>query len=222
LLGLRRVDLKVIMSHEADPRRPLRPFERRPIPDRRDAVVSLLVDLSGSMRGAKIAAAIDGVCLLAETLARLQIPCRIDGFQDELIPLSDPFDGLGPRLRAVLPELVDEVAGVRTGGRNRPSFNDDGTCLLDAARHLLRHPARDKLLIVVSDGRPEGRRSNALDLSCAIRDVAREDIALVGVGLGPGTQHVSDYYPDHLAEVPVERFATRLGQVLSHMLLRRF
>jgi cobalamin biosynthesis protein CobT len=213
----RRVDLRALMASEADPSQLAKPFMRPNIPDRRTAAFGLLVDLSGSMRGQKIEAALRGACLMAEVLARLDLPFRMDGFQDELIPIVDFHQGLGPALRATLPELALEPEGARLGGHNVPRQNDDGPCLLEAADHLLKHPARDQFLIVISDGKPEGRHSAPRDLHDAVRTLAAQGLAPIGIGLGPGTSHVADYYPHHLANVPLGDLARRLGGVIGRL-----
>lgn len=216
----RRVDLKALMLAEADPSRPVKPFLRPTLPDRRDAAFALLIDLSGSMRDKKIVAAMRGACLVAEVLARLQIPFRIDGFQDELIPVADFHEGLGTVFRKTLPELAYETEGARVGGHNHPMHNDDGPCLLEAAQYLLAFPAHDHFMIVLSDGHPEGLRSTPSDLTDAVARVRQSGIGLVGVGLGPGTRHVAEYYPDHLAEVPLEDLAQQLGGIIGRLVTR--
>ena len=45
-------------------------------------------------------------------------------------------------------------------------------------------------------------------------------IGLIGVGLGPDTGHVSDYYPTAIADVPVERFAYEMGRLLEALVTR--
>ncbi len=217
----RRVDLRALMASEADPSRPPKPFMRPNIPDRRTAAFGLLIDLSGSMRREKIQAALRGACLMAEVLARLDVPFRMDGFQDELIPIVDFHQGLGPALRATLPELALEPEGQRVGGHNDPRRNDDGPCLLAAADHLLAYPAHDHFLIVISDGQPHGRHSTPRDLVDAVASLTARGLAPVGIGLGPDTSHVADYYRHHLAEVPLAELARRLGGVVGDLLRYR-
>ena len=90
-----RISLARLMQFEADPRHYTTLWSRTSLPERRDAAVLLLVDLSGSMRGDKTQAALLGTILLAETCTRLGVPCGVYGFQDEVIPLlaiGDPLD----------------------------------------------------------------------------------------------------------------------------------
>jgi hypothetical protein len=79
----------------------------------------------------------------------------------------------------------------------------------------------DRLLLVVSDGLPEGRRSSEDDLRTAVRKLrARGDgLKLIGIGLGPETEHVKDFYLESIANVPVSRLATEIGGLLRRTLL---
>jgi cobalamin biosynthesis protein CobT len=173
------------------------------------------------MRGEKSDALLAGTVLLAETLHRLDVPFAVTGFQDVLIPFCDFPDGLTSHVRQHLGQMPREINGDRPGGNNRPSYNDDGPCLLEAADDLLAWSAVDRLLIVVSDGLPEGRRSSEDDLRTAVRKLrARGDgLKLIGIGLGPETEHVKDFYPESIANVPVSRLATEIGGLLRRTLL---
>lgn len=215
-----RIDLRGLMNFEADPRRYDEIWVRKTVPERREATVSLLVDLSGSMEGGKTDAAIAGTMLLAETLHRLQIPFAINGFQDRLIRVIAFYEGLDDQARSALAALRLEVSGTRPGGNNQPGYNDDGPCLLAAAGELSDQPEVDRLLIVVSDGEPAGVRSGPGDLRAAIRRLSEPgaDITLIGVGLGPDTAHVEAYYPNAVANVPVEGFSDALGELLRDVL----
>jgi hypothetical protein len=45
------------------------------------------------------------------------------------------------------------------------------------------------------------------------------DQRLKGLGLGPGTDHVSRFYPESIANIPVARFADEIGGLLQRTLL---
>jgi hypothetical protein len=214
-----RLDLRLVMAFEADPRLWDKLWRRKSIPDRHQTVVSLLVDLSGSMHGPKTDAAQAGTVLMAEALHRLQIPFAINGFQDRLIHFADFHEGLTERVRTAVGEMALEVAGRRPGGNNTPSYNDDGPCLREAAEQLLSAPADDRILIVVSDGMPAGRRSTEQDLRNVVRLLVREPrLRLIGVGIGPDTDHVRDFYPHSRASVGLDRFAGVLAELLQVVL----
>lgn len=213
-----RPNIRRAMQFEADRRR-YDLWERPLLPDRRDAVFSLLVDLSGSMRGGKIQHALGAVRLLVDVLDRLAVPARVDGFQDALIPFLDFHTPRDEKAREMLAEMPLEVQGRRPGGHNAQSFNDDGPCLDEAARLLLDRPEPDRVLIVLSDGRPEGRRSDESDLRRTIRKLAGEPVHLIGVGVGKGTGHVREFYPESVADVAPEKLAECLGGLIERCLV---
>jgi len=215
-----RLDLRRAMVYEADPRQYDRLWSRPSIPSRRDTAFSLLIDLSGSMRGAKCEAAVAGTILLAETLHRLEVPFAVNGFQDVLIPVCPFGAGLGAEVRETIASIHLEIGGCRPGGNNHPLHNDDGPCLLAAAEELLSWPAREHVLLVVSDGLPEGKHSGPEDLRKAVATLTRRasSLKLVGIGLGTGTDHVRQFYPESIASVPAGELAERIGGVLRRIL----
>jgi hypothetical protein len=117
--------------------------------------------------------------------------------------------------------LPEEVSGARLGGNNCPEYNDDGPCVLEAAEELLCQPVRQRVLIVVSDGLPEGRRSVPDDLHGAVGELSGiRGLRLVGIGLGPNTEHVRNFYPESIANVRPQRLADEIGALLRRALWR--
>ncbi|HHO49706.1 MAG TPA: hypothetical protein ENK18_02270 [Deltaproteobacteria bacterium] len=217
----RKVDLRRLMAFEADPRRYDELWVRATIPDRRNAAIGLLVDLSGSMQGEKTRSALLGTILLAETLHRLEVPFAISGFQDVLIPLHAFGEPMTATVRRRIAEIPQEVSGCRQGGNNQPGYNDDGPCLLEFSESVLDHPAVDRILIVVSDGMPEGRRSSSGDLHNAVSSLQSNasGMRLIALGLGPQTQHVRTFYPESVADVPLPKFAETIGALIERVLI---
>ena len=74
------MDLRRLAAAEADPRYADTLWVRPRVPSRARAAVSLLVDLSDSMRGEKAYSALAGVVLFAEMLNRLRIRFSVIGF----------------------------------------------------------------------------------------------------------------------------------------------
>ena len=116
--------------------------------------------------------------------------------------------------------MPQEVNDSRPDGHNHSRYNDDGPCVLEAAERLLAQAAHDRILMVISDGLPEGRRSDENDLRRAIATLCEEPgLSLIGIGLGPQTEHVTQYYPDAVANVPVPELAAQLGELLERVLV---
>ncbi len=212
-----RVSLSALMRAESNPLLRERVWTRRSVPERARLSALLLVDLSGSMRGEKAQAAAAAVVLWAGVARRLGAEVGVWGFQDLLVPLL-PFSPLHSpaRVAAAVEALVGEVEGARPGGHNRPRFNDDGPCLLEASSLLLGRAAELRLLVVVSDGRPDGRRSSSGDLLAAARAVESDPrLRLVALGLGEGTGHVELFYQAARGDVPLGELAGAAGGLLG-------
>jgi cobalamin biosynthesis protein CobT len=184
----------------------------------------LLVDLSASMKGPRLEAALEGVALFALSLARAEQPFALFGFQDELVELLS-FDSPKPTslkgLEPILSALSGEVWGVREGGHNQPQYNDDGPCLLEAAAHLEAYARRcgahsTQALWVISDGEPRGARSGAEALHAATTQLnTNPRLDLYALGLGEGTEHVTRFYPRAEACVPLEGLVGALGRLIT-------
>lgn len=212
-----RPDLRRVMTNEGpfagDPSR-WRPAWHRAAPIRPDAAFCLLIDCSGSMRGAKIVAAIQAGQVFAQAITRVGAPFFVAGFQDELIPLAR-VGGTARDAETAIAEAALEVRGRRPGGHNQPSHNDDGPCILEAVARLNTIPATQRVLVVLTDGQPHGRRSGPAELSDAIAKVQRDGIDVVGVGIGPGATHVREYYPRAVVVERAERLAEAMVGVLG-------
>lgn len=214
-------DLRKIMQRQADPSMDNRIWQRREVPDRTDLAVFLLVDLSGSMASAgKDIAAVTGMIILAEFLNQLEhVQWAAAGFQNQCIPLIDFNEGLTPTAKQRIVNSAKEIHGCNPGGHNYPFNNDDGPAVLESASRLFTSGCAQQLLVVVSDGLPEGERSNANDLKSAIQQVNDSGIKIIGVGIGDGTEHVADFYPQHIASVSVTEFPQRIAQLLKSVLI---
>lgn len=204
---------------------PLLKTESREQPESRseenDYAITLLVDLSGSMRGAKIQEAFKSAIVLAETLQNLDIKFEIVGFQDILLEFKQFEDELSDEVRGKLNQLLLEVQGKNPDGHNNPDDNDDGVCLREASRHLADQQATNKFLIVLSDGRPEvnGKSKNQLDqeLKEAVKEIAQNtDQKLIGIGLL--SDAVTSYYENNLPNVTTEEMVETLGELLREMI----
>lgn len=210
-----KLSMREAMRLDAEPERYRKLWQRRIRPTRPDAAFGLLVDLSGSMRGEKIKAALAGTHLLAETLHRLEVPCLIHGFQDKLIPVTAWEDGYNDAVRNRIQGMGLEVSDSRPGGNNQMRFNDDGPCLEEFTALVGRHPARDRFVVVVSDGGPAGSRSTPEDLERVVLKITGgNEVHLIGLGLGMGTDHVRRFYPRSIANVAERDFPARIGGLI--------
>jgi len=219
-----RLSLKRAMQSEAKPYEASDLWERKTIPVKRDFAFTILVDLSGSMRGGgKIEETFKGAVLLAEALSRVGLAVEVLGFQDELIPFKNFSDPMGKKIRDQMNGMPAEVSNSNPGGNNASAYNDDGYAVKEAAKRLLEHQSRDRFLVVLSDGLPEpsdAHKGTAYDLHKVISDIKRAGgVKLVGVGLGAGTEHVRKYYPTSTVVPDVKELPATLAELFEDILV---
>ncbi|MFA6969461.1 MAG: VWA domain-containing protein [Candidatus Paceibacterota bacterium] len=192
-----------------------RAWKRREAPTEKDYAITLLVDLSGSMRGTKITETFKAVVVLAEVLNALSIKTEILGFNDRIHDFQDFNARLTDDARRRMGSMLREVSS------ERARYNDDGWALKEASGRLSRETAEEKFLIALSDGQPEpsSRHNGAeFNLHKVVKDILETtDQKLIGLGIGDGTEHVSGYYPHSLADVPVEDMAEKLADLIREV-----
>lgn len=213
-----RLVMREAIAAEADPRRWRGAFARRSAARGPDAAVLLLVDLSGSMaRDKKIEAAVLATSACTEALLELGVDTAVYGFQDRIIPIVPFGTSWSAGVQRSIAAMEAEVHGSRPGGNNQPGANDDGPCLRSAAALLRAQPVEQRVLLVLSDGSPSepNEAAGATRLHDAVR-MLRTDrtLTLVGLGIGHGTSHVCDFYPDARGDVAVADFPRVLSQTL--------
>ena len=186
--------------------------------EEKDYAVTLLIDLSGSMRwDGKIEEALKCAIVLAETLQALGISFEISGFQDKLLVFKEFSQPFNDDIRQKLLQMIDEAHGRNPGGNNHNKGNDDGACLRGASDNLGKQRARNKLLLALSDGEPsmpsEGREATKQRLRDAVAHVEQAtDQILVGIGIN--ATEVAKYYPTNIPGVKVEEMVELLRDIL--------
>lgn len=216
-----RLDLAKVMQFQADRALYGKLWERKTIPHEIDYKFTLLVDLSGSMsRGGKIEQTFRGVILLAEVLNRLGIKAEILGFQDEIIQYKDFHEEMSSSIRKKMLIMLKEVSN--RGEHNQANWNSDGYCLGKASDLLTKQKGKDNFLMVFSDGLPvpdpahDGVEYDLKKTVERIRKNTRQK--LIGIGLGPDTEHVSEYYPTSLPRIDLKHLPRLLGDLLEDMI----
>lgn len=188
-------------------------FEVTHQPEKKDYAFTIMVDMSGSMAGSKITEAFKGVVLLVETINRLGIKVELLGFKETLWEFKKFSEELNDAKRQQMSGIIHSARG----------DNYDGICLQDASKRMGQQAAMESFIIVISDGQPCGPRVWKGEdvgpnryLTNAIGEILRDtDQHLVGIGLGPGTQFVSRFYPVSLPEVGIQELVKTLGGLLK-------
>ncbi|HEY4804690.1 MAG TPA: cobalamin biosynthesis protein CobT [Paraburkholderia sp.] len=201
----------------------------------RDTVVTLLLDLSGSMAGRKIELARLCAAALADALTQLAFDSEVLGYSSieapEMRAHYERERAAGADLRAYnrFVERLDLRVFKRFGSRDLSGLaaidcgheNPDGEALAWAAARLGARKARRRLLLVLSDGYPAtGDGDPAVlrtDLLARVQAVQEQGIEIVGIGILDDA--VEAFYPNavvvrKLHELPAIAFAT-LGRLLA-------
>lgn len=216
----KRIDIKHRIQERAKdvPAVESKAWERRELPQEKDYAMTLLIDLSGSMRGEKINETFKSAIVLAEVLNRLSIKVEILGFNDRLYEYQPYGQALSQAARENMGGMLLEVDDFGTGGKQKALWNDDGWALAQASARLKRQDASEKFIFVLSDGVPAespGHRGPEYELKAVVERVLKEtDQKLIGLGIGSGTGHVKNYYPLSLADIDTEQMAEKLAETL--------
>ena len=191
-------------------------WQRSHEPIEKDYAISLLVDLSGSMEGKKMEETFKAVIVLSEVLNKLSIKTEIIGFNEYMQTYQAYGESFNDDVRERMSSMPREVDS------EGAYYNDDGWALQEASKSLARQEGNEKFIVVLSDGQPAPSRKHSgpeYGLERVIREV-RETTSqkIVGLGIGPGTQHVERYYPNAIANVSVTEMAKRLAELLRDII----
>ncbi|WP_456868369.1 cobaltochelatase CobT-related protein [Galbibacter sp. BG1] len=218
-------------------------FNRKQEHKSKETAVTLLVDNSGSMSGAKIETAMVAAYALAQTLERVGIPCELMGFT------TGDHRGAGSRKaveetnRQIWKETQNGVTYHRTvpivmpiykefderinsevkkriaymaNAQNGMVTNVDGESLEYAAIRLMRRREKRKVMLVLSDGQPAGARNAAGHLKQTTEKLEKIGIDLVGIGIMD--QAVRRFYKNHIVLNRVEDLPTEVMRELKAIL----
>lgn len=203
-------------------------FQRPLSRGRRAVAFTLLIDESASMQGyEKFKIAQKATILIAETLGLLCIPLEIIGYS------TNEFEARAAMKLGLVPAYVyrnmrcshlehriykrfDEPCyqtRARLVGIKPRHNNWDEEHLLFALQRIQSRPELKKVIIVISDGQPNG---NANHLIQTIRRA--ESLGVMIIGIGIGENYVKQIYPK---AVVVEDMRQLVDELL-HILLRIF
>ena len=158
-----------------------------------DSAVSIVLDCSGSMSGARYFIGAACCVALSETLTGLGIIHEILGFTEDLHLESYVFKNFNTTF------TKDKVLNVMANEKIRLMNNADGESVLWAAERLAKRKERSKLMIVLSDGYPSGCYTGDghayLKYVCELIE-KQSPIDLVGIGIS--TTAVERFYSHYV------------------------
>jgi len=195
-----------------------RVFKRRHQSDVLDTAVTLMIDMSGSMQGSKIANAAQSAILLNDAISKIGIKTEIIGFT-ELIKgpchfLFKTFD----TQRVTEPKLREYLAD----GSRIMRHNADGESIMWAYNRIKQQKTRRKLMIVFSDGLPEGYRMCEGDLPQFTKDTVKaieqsKDVEIYGIGIK--SDSVREFYKEYKVIQQAGQLEAALFEVIKAKIL---
>jgi nitric oxide reductase activation protein len=157
----KRIDIKKRLQEKGQqiPAMESRAWQKRERPEEKDYAISLLVDLSGSMREKsqdlrKIDETFKSIIVLAEALNRLGINVEIIGFNDDLYEYQNFGQPMSKQIREHMGGMFKEVEDscCKNCG-NEHSETDLGWATKIAAERLAKQKSTEKLMIALTDGK---------------------------------------------------------------------
>lgn len=175
-----RLDLRVAMQFEADPRQHERLWLRTSLPFHPDPAFVVAVDASGSMRGSKAAATFESLVIIRETCLRLGIPLAIIAFNTRA------------NIFQTLENPGDPAIEARLAGLLKPTGGTDIVNALKLASRILTHcPNRHRHLWILSDG----DSNNPDQARRMLRGIRADGTRIHGLGLGDESGEIAKLIP---------------------------
>jgi uncharacterized protein YegL len=200
-----RLDIRLAMQAQADPRLHDKLWIRRQHHARFDPLVVLALDCSGSMEGANFNAAFDGVVLLSEVCLRAGIPMALWTFNNEIHQILRPHGQSDSTARQ---RRIDHLRTQCGGGTEMDTALE--RIFSSPELHQFTHP----LVFVLGDGCPS-------DKSSTLARIAKFDAAeipLIGLGIGPDTAEMSSLFKNAIVGLDINKVATTLCATLRKTL----
>lgn len=192
-------------------------WQKRKLPEQRDYAVTLLVDLSHSMTyGHNIDGAFKSAIVFAEALNRLSVKTEILGFNKRLYEYKGFGQDMSNDVRGRMGDMFERVNTLNS------NWTDQGWALETASGHLARQKAKEKFLLVFSDGRPNESAQHPrsrYELSTVVNRIMQDtDQKLIGLGIGEETGFVEEYYPNSISNIGPEELPDKVADLLKEVI----
>ena len=204
-------------------------FQRREEPEKLDICFSLLVDESGSMnRESKYLAAREATVVFAEVLDRIRVPFEVIGYSTENSEAAmaaslghiPAFKYRHIRHSKLQHRIYKSFDDTFSHTKNRlaniyPRFNNwDEEHLLFAFKRITQRNEKEKIMIITSDGQPNGDASHLISTATQI---VKNGIRLIGVGVVDS--FVEQIYENHIVVKELSQLTQEIVQILRKELL---
>ena len=220
----KRIDVKKRLQEKAKdvPAMESKAWEKRELPKEKDYAITLLVDLSGSMRrNKKIQETFKAVIVLAEVLNRLGIAVEILGFNDEIYEYQTFGQDMSKQVREHMGGMFKEVddSCCKNCG-NEHNETDLGWAMGKASERLAKQKQENKMLIAVSDGilQESTKHPNTrYGLSGALKEADSNDITSIGLEVGKDGK-IGDFFPHSITGIDVSALPPKLAELLKNVI----
>lgn len=205
-------------------------FHRKEDPERLDICFTLLVDESGSMnRESKYLAAREATVFFAEVLDRVEVPFEVIGYSTESSEAAmaaalghvPAFKYRHIRHAPLQHRIYKSFDEPFQRNKNRlvniyPRFNNwDEEHLQFAYRRLIARDESEKVIIITSDGQPNGDASHLVE---TVRRFEKLGVRVIGVGVVD--PFVEQIYPKFIVVEHLDQLTEELVEILRRELLR--
>lgn len=166
-----------------------------------DMAIYVLVDHSGSMSGERINTSMKAAMLLYDFATKIGIPVAVGGHctgsvyggRGVIYKVYTDFEKIGNNDKY-------RLAKMSTSGANR-----DGMALNIASGLLQKRPEEQKLLIIISDGRPAdtdyGGEKAAKDIQEIVRKAKAKGVEVLAAAIGSDKKNIQAIYGDAFFDI---------------------
>jgi hypothetical protein len=177
---------------------------------------SILLDLSGSMKGSKIYSAFRALVVIANSFNKVGLPFEINGFNRKLHDFKNLRTKLSDKIRKELSKVLEIVKSPSAG------HNNDGYALYNYALKLDKTAPSNKFLIIISDGLPRPAPpydGDEWSIPNVLERIAKEtNVKVIGLGLGKGTDHVELFYRAGKGNIDIAEFPKEFCDILEDII----
>ena len=187
-------------------------FKRTNLPEERSLAVSVLIDQSGSMMGTRLNKAMEMAIILEDLCRGMSVPISICGHYDvghkEIVESYVRFGDEKEDRKYALTTM-------RSGGCNR-----DGLALRHCIRMLLQRDEETKLMIIISDGRPNSDRYSGLeaeeDLYRCKKELEKAGGHLIAASIGDDKDTLKRIYRDSFLDISdINTMPTKMAKLVA-------
>jgi cobalamin biosynthesis protein CobT len=181
-------------------------FANKKLPqDLPDMALSVLVDHSGSMGGTRIESAMKAALLLHDFCTGLNIPIAVAGHNAERgvcvnYYIYADYEQISNKDRYRAARMAAALTKMRANNCNR-----DGAALTISAKLLEKRQEQVRLLIIISDGRPNdegyGGEEAAKDLQNIVKQCKQSGIEVLACAIGDDKENIAAIYGDSFIDI---------------------